>query len=142
MLLKGLIYSIPVFLVTAVIFLSLSSDNPEKLILGDWQELEWSYEKADDLPLFYYDLSKIIKHEAEKWVFKDGRKIEFHKDNELVTVADYVIKGRGHILKLTYPNGKEERYDIKELNHNEMILNFDIGMETRGIAKLTFKRKS
>jgi len=135
-----LIISTGIMLVTLALILGFTTTNPENIILGEWTEDSWTYEKADSPSMFYYDLTSVRKHEAEHWVFQDDNTIHFLKDGELIGKASWIIKGRGHILRLVHEDGHIERYDIKELNDHELVLNFDIGMESRGIAKLTFTK--
>jgi len=137
---NSLILSSGVLLLLLVFILGFTSTNPEDIILGEWSEDSWTYEKADSPSMFYYDMSTVRKHEAEHWVFQDDNTILFLKDGELIGKANWIIKGRGHILRLKHEDGLIERYDIKELNDHELVLNFDIGMESRGIAKLTFTK--
>jgi len=135
-----LIVTAGVIIVTIGVVLGFTSTSPDNIIVGEWDEASWTYEKTDEPSLFYYDLSTVRKHEAEKWIFNEDNTIIFEKDGEVIGEGNWIIKGRGHILRLTHADGHVERYDIKELTPNEMILNFDIGMETRGIAKLTFTK--
>ncbi|WP_143961030.1 lipocalin-like domain-containing protein [Litoribacter populi] len=137
---SNIIITAGVIIVSVAVSLGFVSNNPENIIIGDWEEAAWTYEKANEPSMFYYDLTTVRKHEAENWIFGDDNTIIFMKNDEVVGKGKWILKGRGHILKLTHEDGHVERYDIKELNDNELILNFDIGMESRGIAKLTFKK--
>lgn len=125
-------------------------DNPEKLIKGSWKEKDWSYEKFDgylpkkkdlvaDKDLRSYVERDLIKHEFESWRFASDN-LYIIEDGIVIKTAKWKLKGRGHILKITYDDGKSELYDIKELNDDEMVLHYDIGMEVRGIAKLSFTK--
>ncbi|KEO73973.1 hypothetical protein [Anditalea andensis] len=137
---NSLIISVGILLLTVSVVLGFTTTSPENILLGEWSEDSWTYEKADSPSMFYYDLSSVRKHEAEHWLFQDDNTVLFLKEGKMIGKASWIIKGRGHILRLTHEDGLIERYDIKELNHHELVLNFDIGMESRGIAKLTFTK--
>ena len=116
--------------------------NPERLIKGKWMETTWSYENLDKSSFLYHDIRMQHKHESEAWRFMNDNQLLFYNGEDIATKATWKIKGRGHILQLTYEDGDTELYDIKELNDHELIINFDIGMESRGIARLVFTRVS
>jgi hypothetical protein len=123
-----------------VIFLGFTVRNPEGVILGKWEETDWTYEKIENESVYDLGLAEIKKHEAEQFVFTEDNQVEFYKNGRKTAAATWTIKGRGHILRIDHEDGSMELFDIKELNDDELILNFDIGMETRGIAKLIFSR--
>lgn len=127
-------------LALVLVSLAIHVDNPENLIIGQWEEKDWAYEKLDDKSLLDLGLGEIKKHEAETWVFNEDNTLAFTQGKDSVATAKWNIKGRGHILRIKHEDGTQELFDIKELNENEMILNFDIGMESRGIAKLVFSK--
>lgn len=123
-----------------LVILGIKVNNPELMIIGQWEEKDWAYEKLDDKSLLELGIENFKKHEAETWVFKENNTVEFNKGDRIIALAEWHIKGRGHILKIDHSDGTEELFDIKELNNSELVLNFDIGMETRGIAKLIFAK--
>ncbi|HSZ71744.1 MAG TPA: lipocalin family protein [Cytophagaceae bacterium] len=112
--------------------------NPEQLIIGQWQESKWSYEKIDTKDFAYRDVKPVRKHQSESWKFVEGNQLYFYRKTILSSKAKWKIKGRGHVLQLTYEDGDTELYNIKELNEHRLILNFDTGLESRGIAQLVF----
>jgi hypothetical protein len=114
--------------------------NPERLIMGKWQETGWSYEKIDKRDFVYHDINLVRKHVAESWRFMERQQLFFYNKGEITAKATWKIKGRGHVLQLTFEDGTTELYDIKELNDHELVLNFDIGLESRGIARLVFNK--
>lgn len=114
---------------------------PETLIAGQWTETEWQYESDLVHAFFEYEMDNVIKHRAETWRFDpEHHKVYFFKNDILIDSALYRFKGRGHVLKLIHNDGIEELFDVKELNQKELILHYNIGMETKGVAKLTFSR--
>jgi hypothetical protein len=131
---------IGLFLSLSLIFLGINVSNPEEVIQGEWEEIDWAYEKIENNSVLDLGLDEIKKHEAENWKFRPGNNLEFYKEGQLIAQAGWRIKGRGHILQILHEDGSQELFDIKELNNDEMVLHFDIGMETRGIAKLIFQR--
>lgn len=114
--------------------------NPERMIKGKWKETTWTYENLDKSSFIYHDVRMAHKHESEAWKFIDNNQVHFYNGDEIAARATWKIKGRGHVLQLTYEDGDTELYDIKELNNHELILNFDIGLESRGIARLVFTK--
>jgi hypothetical protein len=139
-----------------IIFIVLFSysKTPEKSIMGEWQEVEWKYEKVnkigDSVILNSTNTDNLknllgknlIIHEAENWFFSDDGKLIL-KEGENSKTVNWRIKGRGHILKIKYENFDViEYYNISRLTEDELILNFDSDIQARGIAKLTFKRKN
>lgn len=141
-------------LFSGIVTFNSISDSPENLIIGEWSESVWSYELRDS-KLSLEDstgrfLSEEVKsrlatdlliHKSEHWVFEEPDKIRIYKKNGEVEVVKWRLAGRGHILKLIHENGQKEIYDIKEINADELIINFDMGLELRGVAKLSFRRK-
>jgi hypothetical protein len=134
------------------------SPTPSSLIVGEWAEKEWKYELIDSYEMVegYVKNDKVkrlpksvekkiredvLLHQAEDWEFLPNGTLLLHKNDTEVIEAQWRLKGRGHILYIKYQDGNYEYYDIKELNQEELVLNFDIGMEVRGVARLVFKRK-
>ncbi|MCC5918602.1 MAG: hypothetical protein JJU02_14870 [Cryomorphaceae bacterium] len=144
-------------LLSIVLLTQWVSDPPSKVILGTWKEKEWKYEVintgtmvegfADNnvkiLPEYLQNRIRedVIVHQAETWVFKPGNVLLLEKESGEIIEAEWRLKGRGHILYIRYLDGSFEFYDIKELTEKEMVINFDIGMEVRGVARLTFTRQ-
>lgn len=126
--------------------------DPEELLLGRWEEVEWRYEKfdgegppgrkwVDGFRFSHDDPAEVVRHEAEFWEFKPGRELEISLRNGDRVHSRWRLKGRGHVLTLRRPGTEAvELYDVKELGEGVLILNYDIGMEVRGIARLEFRR--
>lgn len=127
--------------------------HPDTLILGSWKEYSWQYSKANDhtkknsLNRVFIDevvkekISKhLVIHESEEWVFKKNSTLIIRKKGTENIVAKWVLKGRGHILKISYIDNVTELYRIKGLSKKEMILNFENNMHVRGIVEIHLKR--
>ena len=129
-----------------------AAPSPETLILGEWKELKWEYEKVNKIEdtLNYKDISEEVKnkigqhliiHQAENWRFLPNKRIVLIGENS-IKHASWRIRGRGHILQLKYDdNNSIENYNITELSEEHMVLNFDSNIQAKGIAKLTFEKK-
>lgn len=127
------------------------SDNPEKAIEGEWNELAWEYEKVenkDSLLADYQGISNYVKetigqdliiHKAEKWQFLPNG-ILLLKGENYTKEVNWSMKGRGNILEIKYDNTSVEHYNLTELSKEKLILNFDTDTHTRGIARLTFEK--
>jgi hypothetical protein len=124
----------------------------EKLMLGDWKEMKWEYEKNDEgidtaisdkkaLDLKEFAGEKFLVHKAETWRFNPDGTMLVEVDGKTEEV-EWRVKGRGHILQLRHGSEFEENYNITELESNKLVLNFECEAKTRGIAKLTFEKIS
>lgn len=138
------------FSITGFLIMIGASTNPEKVILGEWNEVEWKYEKVDK-PQQFQSLvgpSENVKevvgnnrliHTAEKWCFyPDGTLHLISANSE--KIVKWRIKGRGHILQLKHKDKCIENYNIDVLNNQSLVLNFEADIEVRGIAKLAFNK--
>jgi hypothetical protein len=147
-----IILSIAGFGIGSFTLLINSSASPEKVILGEWEELSWEYERVNintsdsaDYKIITEDVKELIGqdliiHQAEKWVFMPDGTLKLIGQNEEKTIR-WRLKGRGHILQLKYANDTVENYSLTELDADKMVLNFESDVHARGIAKLTFEKK-
>ena len=126
--------------------------SPEMIIAGEWKELAWEYEKADDVLVSSKENKKndssyikdiagqnLVIHRAEKWIFCPDGKLILKGENYTKEIT-WNIKGRGNILELKYDDNNIEHYSLTELQNDKLILNFDTSAHTRGIARLTFEK--
>jgi hypothetical protein len=136
--------------VGSFVFMINAAPSPESIIVGEWKEVAWEYEKVDKTidSVKYKHLSEEVKkiagqnlviHEAETWQFLPNRRLRLVSDQG-EKIVSWRIKGRGHILQLRYDNHEEEIYNLTQLDENKMVLNFEIDLQARGIAKLTFEK--
>ncbi|MFN3752722.1 hypothetical protein [Flavobacterium sp.] len=142
-------FGLGIFLFVTLISMAKS---PEMIIEGEWKELTWEYEKADNIAISsksnYINDSSSIKdiagqnlviHKAEKWIFCPDGKLILKGENYTKEIT-WNIKGRGNILELKYDDNNIEHYSLTELQNDKLILNFDTSAHTRGIARLTFEK--
>jgi hypothetical protein len=128
-----------------------TASSPEEVILGQWSEIEWEYEKPNkriDPELDKQTLSLYVKevtgqnlviHQAEHWIFYPDGTLQLSGEHKETTVL-WRIKGRGHLLQLKYDDGREEHYNIMHLSKDSMVIHFEADAQARGIAKLTFTK--
>lgn len=134
-----------------VVLLAGCGDHPEALLEGRWRESGWEYEKfvekprtsakwVDGIDLPGFAERSVIHHEAEYWDFRRGGALVIAKRDGTRLHARWHLKGRGHVLTVRTSDPSFEVYDVKGLDEKELVLNYDVGMEVRGIARLTFRR--
>jgi hypothetical protein len=125
-----------------------AATNPEKAILGMWQETDWKFEKGI---AFAADIAAASKskasqpefsfHKAEDWEFLPGGRLRLQMGGQ-EKVLSWRIKGRGHVLQIQYGNNRVENYQLTVLDKNKMVLNAESDVQARGIAQLIFERKN
>lgn len=147
-----------IYLSAFALFISLVAfsinwgNNPENLLIGEWEEIGWEYEKIDPSPETYTisigaidqqqksEISQnLVIHKAEKWQFRPTGEIKLIKQNGTMESLEWRIKGRGNILKLIY-GSKNEHYQIQKLNPKLMEIHFNSDLQARGIVKMTFQK--
>jgi len=128
-----------------------AAPSPESLIVGNWKEVSWEYEKVnksdyDTMVMKHIPADvkhsigqDLVIHAAETWVFLSNRKLQLETPSGIKHV-EWCIKGRGNVLQLKYDNNTLENYNITHLNNGALELNFETDIQARGIAKLTFER--
>lgn len=150
----ALIYISSLLVIVAAVGITMKwADSPNSLLIGEWEELSWQYEKIDPHPenrtvsigtiddFQKAEISEdLIIHEAEKWEFSPSGEIKLHKQNGTVESLGWRIKGRGHILKLIHGT-INEHYQIQKLTSDLMEIHFNSDLQTRGIVKMTFRKK-
>ncbi len=137
----------PILLLLCLTMQACTSD-PEALLVNKWKEVEWAYERIDRSPadgqrfdgvrIAAFEERRIVRHETEYWQFRPDRSFSILLEDGSTRTGRWRLKGRGHILTLRYADGGTEVYDVKELNQGALVLNLDLGMEVRGIARLVF----
>ena len=128
--------------------------NPENLILGEWNEVKWEYELYDKPESKTDGTSKIIPedlkqyvggelkiHEAEQWSFKPNGDLKLtDRNGKEIKNLKWAFKGRGNILHLKYDDDSSESYIVSTINQDKLILNIDLHIGAKGMAKLSFEK--
>lgn len=135
-------------------FLSGAIRHPEQAILGKWKETSWTYElvhtklgekdklQAATNPTLEHDVfNQLIIHQSEEWNFGKQSLLLLDKQKRKPVNVNWKLKGRGHILQLTYTGGATEYYQIKELTDTKMVLHFENELHAKGIVKIEFTRQ-
>ena len=135
-----------------ILLLSASQGNlkhPEQLLKGTWKEVSWTYDKVDGEVGHSITLSEEVKdqisqdlfiHASETWLFEDHSEMILRKRNMQDKHLKWRLKGRGHILKLHYPNEKKEYYQIRTLTNDKLVIHFENDTHARGIVKIVLKK--
>jgi hypothetical protein len=143
-----------VFLISSISVLAVTGKikHPESLLLGEWQEVEWTYNKTNHVRS---NVNKEVKlndelkddlsnglyiHQSEKWSFTDKASLSLEKKDNPNIKVKWRLKGRGHILKLHYPNQQTEYYQIRTLTDKELVLHFENDVHARGIVEIVLKK--
>lgn len=152
---KVIIVFVLILVVTSLtsLFVLGKLKHPEKAILGDWKEVSWHYELADsksaqqdkleagaDNSLEHDIFNQLIIHKSEKWKFDRNSGLTLSKENQDPVKIKWKLKGRGHILKLTYAGDTVEYYQIKELTDRKMVLRYENDLHARSIIKIVFTK--
>lgn len=123
--------------------------HPENLLRGEWKEVSWTYDKVDGQQQSAQQLSDEVRddisrgmfiHASETWIFTDESTLLLRKKHAADQHIKWRLKGRGHILKLHYPNQQTEYYQIRKLNANTLELHFETDTHARGIVKILLQK--
>lgn len=131
-----------------------NGSNPENMVVGKWNEVKWEYELYDKAESKTDGTSKIIPedlkqyvggnlkiHEAEIWKFDpNGTLTLTDRDGNLLKELKWAFKGRGNVLNLKYDDSSSESYIVTSISKNSLVLNIDLHIGAKGIAKLTFEK--
>jgi hypothetical protein len=152
-----LLLIVPLIVLTAFVLpAAISGDfrQPDEAIIGSWKEVSWKYEIVDahaanrdstlvePNPSLEHDVfSELIIHRSEEWHFgKNGGLVLEKKGSRKPVKVTWSLKGRGHILKLSYADSTTEFYQVRELTDKRMVLHFENDVHARGIVKIIFTR--
>lgn len=140
--------------VILIAFIFISNDRREHLLLGDWDQKEWIYEKSRNPYILNNEsdtLSEsmineieqdLIIHAGEAWEFLPDNKLKIRKDNK-EEIYQWYLRGRGNILVIEKANRSDyEAYEITHLSPDSLALSFEIQMQLKGITRLTFKKNA
>lgn len=142
---------IPLFLLLSAYVLRGNYLSPEQKLMGEWKEVSWTYEKADNKGSVNFNeepiseamkhmisRSKII-HQAETWFFTADSGLVLNTQHKRLNV-NWALMGSSNILRLKYNDEFEEHYNLVELNERQMVLHFENDNLTRGIVKIIFEK--
>jgi hypothetical protein len=139
---------------TALLVMMLGDSKPEIMIVGTWQEVSWEYESlskdsdyndihdqsyADELSEYFGQ--NLLLHENERWLFMpNGKLIVQTADGQIKSEVIWKLKSRGDVLVFKENGEITESYQLTKLNKKQMVLNYNLDIQARGVAKLTFEK--
>lgn len=138
-------------LLFVALFIVINVTSPEKMIVGDWEEVGWFFEKPD--ATITEDRFDDILHEEVRKKIMDDMKVlhverwRFSEDGRLTTEPDsshadlqWFIKGSGHILELRRDGKTLENFEIKRLDREELELHLMLDLQLKGVVRILLKR--
>lgn len=131
--------------------MATNASEAQYSLTGMWTEQNWEYEAPSAInlknstsgvkPIGASTPNYLVVHQSEIWQFDKNGNLYIHSPQS-IKEAKWSIKGRANVLVLYYPNGMREHYNISHISTDSLVLNFESQIQARGIAKLTFTRKS
>ena len=124
--------------------------SPEKMIVGEWKEVGWYFEKPDyrvDEQNFAQVLEQNVRIEilekleilhVDRWIFQDDGTLEVNDSS--VANMTWSIKGRGHILEISRDGTPIESFQIQTLNNDQMELHLNLDIQIKGVIKILLER--
>ncbi len=139
-------------LVSASVGVLITGKRPEAQLLGQWEEVSWTYEKVDPTSVdvstgvsigeeLRNEITKgLVIHESEMWRFEPGAALVLQKNGERNDTLQWKLKGYGRMLELVYGDQHQEVYKVREVKDDEMVLQFNNDMIARGVVRIVLKR--
>lgn len=135
-------------------FMRINLNSPEDLIVGDWSESTWRYERAGSIQqkknACSDSLSSSVKghlgkdlmlHENETWSFLPNGELHISSPDKKTQVLYWRLKGKGDMLVIKDENKKPlEHYKVTKINNNDLSLSFELDIQVKGLASMTFKK--
>ncbi|MFD2743898.1 MULTISPECIES: hypothetical protein [Sphingobacterium] len=124
--------------------------SPEKMIVGEWKEAGWYFEKPDyrlkernfaqvlEQNVRIEILDKLEILHVNRWIFKEDGTLEV--DDTSVANMTWSIKGRGHILEISRNGTPIESFQIQTLDNDQMELHLNLDIQIKGVIKILLKR--
>ncbi|QDH79830.1 hypothetical protein FKX85_12620 [Echinicola soli] len=152
MKIKLMYFGVIVLLFGIVITLVANDVNPERKLIGKWEEVMWKYEKLDSSEDNVFDSFRIneqlkqeisrelVIHKAETWEIMPDGAVVLHKKDGSSEQLYWRLKGRGHVLKLFGHGDSLEHYQIQKLTDETLEIHFNSDLQARGIIKMTFEK--
>ncbi len=151
-----LFHIILILLVGVVLFTftRLKIQTPEDLLIGDWSESSWQYERVAKLAhkreSCSDSLSEALKehlgkdlflHENETWTFYPDGRLKISVPEGPRKNYFWRLKGRGDVLVIKDENRQPmEHYKITQINKKTLTLNFELDIQVKGLARMSFKK--
>ncbi len=139
---------------TALFVMMFGDSKPELMIVGTWKEVSWEYESlnrnsdhndihdqsyAEELSAYFGQ--NLLLHEDERWLFMpNGKLIVQTSDGQIKSEVIWKLKSRGNVLVFKENGEIKESYQLTKLNKTQMVLNYNLDIQARGAAKLTFEK--
>lgn len=135
-------------------FMRINLNSPEELIIGEWSESTWKYERAGSIQQKKNgctdSLSTSVKgllgkglmiHENETWSFFPNGELHVLSPNHEPQVFYWRLKGKGDMLVIKDKNKNPlEHYKITQINKESLSLSFELDIQVKGLASMTFKK--
>lgn len=128
--------------------------SPEDLLVGSWSEHSWKYERVastgqkkdvceDSLSetLKEYLGKSLFLHEDETWSFLSNGELHISSPGKASKILYWRLKGKGDMLVIKDENKKPmEHYKVTHLDEDSLSLNFELDIQVKGLASMTFKK--
>lgn len=136
-------------------FIRINMKSPEDLIVGDWSESSWKYERVatpqqkkdvactDSFSVALKEhLGKdLLLHENETWTFRPNGELHISSPVKTTRVLYWRLKGKGDMLVIKDKNKVPlEHYKVTYIDKGTLSLNFELDIQVKGLASMTFKK--
>jgi hypothetical protein len=131
-------------LISIVIFLYVAACeyNPERSIVGDWKAISHEYVKSDaGAAMSHLESNNAELPAADTWRFNENNTLYFIKGDKVIDSAEWKLKGRGHLVSILYHERATEKYQIRQLSKEELVIYYNLKKDIRAIAKIEFQRQ-
>lgn len=130
--------------------------SPEDILVGNWSESSWKYERVaspehkkgaceDSLSssLKEYLGKSLFLHENETWSFLQNGELHISSPDQTPKILHWRLKGKGDMLVIKDENmNPMEHYKITHINKDSLSLSFELDIQVKGLASMTFKKCS
>lgn len=135
-------------------FMRLNTISPEDILIGDWSESSWKYERVaspnqkkkaceDSLSnsLKEYLGKSLFLHEHETWSFLPNGELHISSAGKKTKVLYWRLKGKGDMLVIKDENmNPMEHYKVTHIDKDSLSLSFELDIQVKGLASMTFKK--
>lgn len=135
-------------------FVRIKMITPEDLLVGSWSESSWKYERVaspeykkgtceDSLSnsLKEYLGKGLFLHEDEMWTFHRNGELHISQQKGTPKVLYWRLKGKGDMLIIKDENKNPmEHYKVTQINKDSLSLSFELDIQVKGLASMTFKK--